>query len=78
MAYITISQRQTPCFRALIAKEDGTLFDKATDLATAASLAAVLPEEEKIRMGLPVETEPTEKTESAATADEDAAAIAAN
>lgn len=40
MAYITISQRQTPCFRALIAKEDGTLFDKATDLATAASLAA--------------------------------------
>ena len=41
-------------------------------------LAAVLPEEEKVRMGLPVETEPTEKTESAAAADEDTAAIAAN
>ncbi len=51
--------------------------DEMVEVAIA-SLAAVLPEEEKVRMGLPVETEPTEKTESAATADEDAAAIAAN
>ena len=51
--------------------------DEMVEVAIA-SLAAVLPEEEKVRMGLPVETEPTEKTESAAATDEDAAAIAAN
>ncbi len=51
--------------------------DEMVEVAIA-SLAAVLPEEEKVRMGLPVETEPTEKTESAAAADEDTAAIAAN
>ena len=38
MAKITISQRQTPCFRALIATDAGTLFDPATDLATQAEL----------------------------------------
>lgn len=38
MAYTTISQRQTPCFRALIAQEDGTLFNSDTDLATAEEL----------------------------------------
>lgn len=38
MAYTTISQRQTPCFRALIATEDGTLFDPENDLATAEQL----------------------------------------
>ena len=38
MAYVTISQRQTPCFRALIAAEDGALFDPETDLATAEEL----------------------------------------
>ena len=38
MAYVTISQRQTPCFRALIKTEDGTLFDPETDLATATEL----------------------------------------
>ena len=40
MAKITISQRQTPCFRALIATEDGTLFDPETDLASQADLTA--------------------------------------
>ena len=38
MAYATISQRQTPCFRALIATEDGTLFDPENDLAAAEQL----------------------------------------
>ena len=38
MAYITISQRQTPCFRALITTEDGTLFDPDVYLATAEEL----------------------------------------
>ena len=41
MAYVTISQRQTPCFRALIAAEDGALFDPETDLATAEELEDV-------------------------------------
>lgn len=35
MAYITISQRQTPCFRAMIKEEgSGDLFDPETQLAT--------------------------------------------
>lgn len=38
MAYVTISQSQTPCFRAMIAAEDGTLFDTSVDLATAEQL----------------------------------------
>ena len=38
----------------------------------------LLPEEEKVRMGLPAETETAEKTETVAAANEDAAAIAAN
>lgn len=39
MAYITISQRQTPCFRALIkAESDGALFNKDTQLATQSEL----------------------------------------
>lgn len=41
MAYITISQRQTPCFRAMIKSEsDGALFDKDTQLATQEELNA--------------------------------------
>lgn len=38
MASITISQKQTPCFRALIATESGALFDPQTDLATQSEL----------------------------------------
>ena len=38
MAYVTISQRQTPCFRALVADESGALFDPEADLATAEEL----------------------------------------
>lgn len=39
MAYITISQKQTPCFRALIKEEgSGDLFDPSTQLATQAEL----------------------------------------
>lgn len=39
MSAITISQFQVPNFRALIQKEDGTLFNPTTDLATAEELA---------------------------------------
>ena len=39
MAVTTISRKQTPAFRAMIATEDGTLFDASTQLATAAELA---------------------------------------
>ena len=36
---ITITQRQAPTFRAMIKDSSGTLFDYATNLATAAELA---------------------------------------